>query len=37
MQATRPRGADVHARTLANRLKSLQDLNLLGAVSSLNL
>ena len=36
VQAPRPGGADVHPRALTDRLQALQDLDLLGAVGSLN-
>ena len=36
VQAPRPSRADVHARALTDRLQALQDLDLLGAVGSLN-
>ena len=37
MKTTRPRGADVHARALPDRLQPFQDLDLLGTVGGLNL
>ena len=37
VQTTWPRGADVHSRALADRLKTLQDLNLFRAVGVLDL
>ena len=37
METPRPRGADVHARALADGLKALQHLDLLSAVGVLNL
>ena len=37
VQSTRPRGADVHAWALADRLQALQHLNLLSAVGVLDL
>ena len=37
VQTARTRGADIHARALSDRLKTLQHLNFIGAVFLLNL